>query len=840
MDAQGEPLAGIVVKVFAEEKGKLQGYAVTDAQGHYEITLPTGREATYAVMAGIGFRQVERRIEKGTNDLGRITMEEADVELKEVTVKAPPVRTSGDTIAYNVDQLKDKSDRTIEDVIKKIPGVEVDKQGRIKYQGEDINKFYIEGLDMLGGRYTLATQNIQPDDIATISVYENHQPKRVMQGFEYSKHAALNLTMKRSSMLRPIVNTTLGAGYGETPLWLAEGTGLFIAPRKQFLLTAKTNNAGSFYEKESVNFFASELFPSPLAWGLLKSATPEGSRLSRDRYADNRSATGSLNGIQKLGEDRTLSFNGGYFFNRLTSRQSQTSEYWQEGTAAIITQEAFRNHDEQHRGWLTLRYEHNGKRNYLSEELNVEGNLSRLTDKVTGDAALRQRVKSDRYGVDNRINAVWRRGNKLFMLNSDVAVAQVPCSNLLATDSQSDSLLVGQDVEGLKFRTTESTSYGWTLGKYSTLTLNARIQSEYDRLAAESAEADGLYSGFTVRTAAYPKYMFQTERAIWEVSLPLQMLDMRYTERRADRSYSRHRPTATLSTSFSYRPNKFLRLGLGGDAIRTLGEMRDIVEVPIHTTYRNTNVLGSGLFQENDRFSAKGSASYRNPLHGSNYMLDAQYQYGRSNRTGGSNVSPTATQNTWSNTRSTSGMWLVNFRAAKNLLGHGTVLTASANLASLKSQSLRQGTAYHLANHTLTLRGNVHSTLLGQHLILDIDLIYALSAQKIDLTQGKNTRNEITPSVRLSVLPAKAWEIYARAFMGYVEKEQGGYDDNFYLDAGVRYTHKRFEAELSGKNLANRRDYTLRRYASFDRFTYRYHLRPREVMLVFRLALKKK
>ena len=541
-----------------------------------------------------------------------------------------------------------------------------------------------------------------------------------------------------------------------------------------------------------------------------------------------------------MGEERTFSFNGGYFFNRLTSRQTQTSEYWQEGATAIVTQEGFRNRDEQHGAWLTLRYEHNGKRNYLSEELNAEGNLSRLVDRVTGDVALRQRVKSDRYAVDNRINAVWRRDNRLFTLSSDVAVAQVPCSNLLATDSQGDSLLAGQDVEGLMFRTTESTSYGWVLGTRSTLTLNARVQAEYEKLTAESAETDGLYSGFSVRTAAYPKYKFQTRQAVWEVSLPLQMLDMRYTERRTDRTYSHHRPTATLNTSFSYRVNKFMSLRVGGDAIRTLGEMRNIVEVPIHTTYRNISVQGSGLFQENDRLSANGSVSYRNPLRGSNYMMDAQYQYGRSNRTGGSNVSPTATQSTWSNARSTSGMWLVNLRATKNLLGHGTVLTASANLASIKSKSLRQGTAYHLANHTLTLRGNAHSTLLDQHLILDIDLIYALSAQKIDLAKGKNTRNEITPSVRLSALPAKGWEIYARAFMGYVEKEQGGYDSNFYLDAGVRYTHKRFEAELSGKNLANRRDYTLRRYASLDRFTYRYHLRPMEIMLVFRLALKKK
>lgn len=202
VDAQGEPLAGIVVKALAGED-RLMGYAVSDSEGRYEISLAADREATRITLSGMGFRQVERKLGRGTTDLGRITMEEAELELREVTVKAPPVRTTGDTITYNVAQLKDKSDRTIEDVIKKIPGVEVDQQGRIKYQGEDINKFYIEGLDMLGGRYTLASQNISPDDIASISVYENHQPKRVLQGLEYSKQAALNLKMKRPACCAP-------------------------------------------------------------------------------------------------------------------------------------------------------------------------------------------------------------------------------------------------------------------------------------------------------------------------------------------------------------------------------------------------------------------------------------------------------------------------------------------------------------------------------------------------------------------------------------------------------------------------------------------------------------
>ena len=230
------------MKALAADGQRLLGYAVSDGEGRYNISLAAGQEPAKIVLAGMGYRTVERGGGKGNIDMGRITMEEAELELKEVTVKAPPVHSKGDTITYIVDQMKDKSDRSIEDVIKKIPGVEVDQEGRIKSQGEAINKFYIEGLDMLGGRYTLASQNIQPDDIASISVYENHQPKRVLQGIEYSKQAALNLTMKRNRMMRPIVTATLGAGYGDEALWLAEGTGLFISPRKQYLLTAKTNN----------------------------------------------------------------------------------------------------------------------------------------------------------------------------------------------------------------------------------------------------------------------------------------------------------------------------------------------------------------------------------------------------------------------------------------------------------------------------------------------------------------------------------------------------------------------------------------------------------------------
>lgn len=139
-----------------------------------------------------------------------------------------------------------------------------------------------------------------------------------------------------------------------------------------------------------------------------------------------------------------------------------------------------------------------------------------------------------------------------------------------------------------------------------------------------------------------------------------------------------------------------------------------------------------------------------------------------------------------------------------------------------------------MANNTLTLKANSHSTLLNRHLIVDVDCQYVLSAQHIATMPGNNLRNDIIPSLRLTVCPTDQWEVYARAFMGYVQNNGNKFDSNFYLDAGVRYIHQRFEVELIGKNLTNQHDYTQRCFATLDRFTYLYHLRPVEVLLTFR------
>ena len=99
-----------------------------------------------------------------------------------------------------------------------MPGITVRGNGSIEYMGKPINEFYIEGLNMLQGRYTLATRNISADDIATVDVYENHQPVRVLENVVYSDKAALNLTLKKKSLMRPIGRVAAGGDRKSTRL----------------------------------------------------------------------------------------------------------------------------------------------------------------------------------------------------------------------------------------------------------------------------------------------------------------------------------------------------------------------------------------------------------------------------------------------------------------------------------------------------------------------------------------------------------------------------------------------------------------------------------------------
>lgn len=186
----GEPVVGCIVKT----KG---AFTSTDKDGRF-VVKP--REAADS----ISFRCMgyESRSLPVTADFSDVRLSPKATQLNDVIVEAPDIYAKGDTLVFNVAKYANAEDDAIIDVIRRLPGIKVEEDGTIKYQGKPINKFYIDGNDFIGGRYGLATDNISHKDVASVEVMENHQPVKALEGIEFPEEAGINLRLKEDARRR--------------------------------------------------------------------------------------------------------------------------------------------------------------------------------------------------------------------------------------------------------------------------------------------------------------------------------------------------------------------------------------------------------------------------------------------------------------------------------------------------------------------------------------------------------------------------------------------------------------------------------------------------------------
>lgn len=119
----------------------------------------------------------------------------------------------------------------------------MEDNGQIKYNGEPINKFYIDGSDFMDGRYGIATENIHPADVASVDVLENHQPIQVLKGLEFSQQAGLNIKLKEEARHKWI--TLLNGGVGVSPLlYDASLFAMRVAGKRQNMESVRVNDTG--------------------------------------------------------------------------------------------------------------------------------------------------------------------------------------------------------------------------------------------------------------------------------------------------------------------------------------------------------------------------------------------------------------------------------------------------------------------------------------------------------------------------------------------------------------------------------------------------------------------
>lgn len=236
-------------------------FARTAADGRFSIDSRTksGNTAFALLFTAMGYEKDTIAI-AGFRNGQTVIMPEKSLQIKEVRVVAPRIVSRGDTLSYMVNSFKQKQDRSIADVIRKMPGLNVNDDGSIEYQGRRINKFYIEGMDLLGSKYAQASENIPADKVGSVQVLENHQPVKMLRGNSFSGQAALNITLKGEA--RGVWQATAGAAAG-TAIQNGAGaladcrlTAMLFARKMQSMSMYKFNNTGKDIMSEATDKYA--------------------------------------------------------------------------------------------------------------------------------------------------------------------------------------------------------------------------------------------------------------------------------------------------------------------------------------------------------------------------------------------------------------------------------------------------------------------------------------------------------------------------------------------------------------------------------------------------------
>ena len=224
----------------------MDAYNITSEKGEFSLNLKANTE--YIIKAGyIGYAPFEKKItttkENMTFDIvlsGSNTIETVEI------VKEMPVRISGDTIIYNSDSFTNGTEKKLEDVLKKLPGVSVNKDGEIEVEGKKVQKIMVEGKDFFDGDTKIATKNIPADALDKIQVLRNYNEVSNLKGLENNEdNVAINIKLKEGKKNFWFGDMMAGAGVGDTEDRSILNPKLFYySPKYSVNLIGNLNNIG--------------------------------------------------------------------------------------------------------------------------------------------------------------------------------------------------------------------------------------------------------------------------------------------------------------------------------------------------------------------------------------------------------------------------------------------------------------------------------------------------------------------------------------------------------------------------------------------------------------------
>ena len=826
-----EPLTGASVIVKGAD-GKIKKFASSKSDGGFSMTIPSVNGCRLEVTM-MSFAKQSIPLDSVSFPL-TVYMEPGTTLLKEVTVKADRIREQGDTITYNVGSFAQQQDRSIGDVLKRMPGIDVANNGKIQYQGEDINKFYIEGSDLLGGKYGIATNGISHEDVGAVEVMENHQPMQVLLGISFSDKAAINLKLKNKAKATWTFHGDAGGGWSWQPegtIWDGELFAMAVMPGFQNITTLRTNNTGENLSSSSTDFFADRRQTGLSQYvGVGLPGVPS---LSNKRTLFKRSFLVSTNSLWKL-KNGEFKANIDYSFNRVTADASNITTYFlDEGNRIITENRSGTEHTHSLSGKFI--YELNQKTAFINNTLQTNLDWDDVSLATTGSIPNGQSADLPDYYVSNKFKMIKRfKGKHLVTFQSVNEWESLP--QTLNLDMNGEQFR--QHISDHAFYTHESAAYAFNI-KGVTLSLEGGIKAYLRSMDSQLPELPEELPGLTENVVntnyltvyATPKFEYWVRRVNLSLNLPVSYAHYNFDKAIANRDEVYFSP----SLSFNWKPNNrfsgTLRGGLGRSPM-------------------NLNLIHPGLIMTNYRTLTSGVDNFYNSS-SQNVSASFSYKHTRHGLFANGRVMQSWTHVPYTMAQQLYGDYVVySYADAKN---DGKMLMVMGNIGKtldfMRGSCNVNGSFSRNESHLLSQRKSVNSVSTGWSVGGKINgnpCRWFSFDYRIDYSDSRLTMNGQSESwlstmeneLSLTFIPHRKWQWTVSGEHYRNELTEHNYKNVVMLDTKLTFQlNKKIEFAASLTNILNKRSYEYTTYSQLSSFESRRQLRGRQ--LLFSITLRK-
>ena len=837
-DTAGEPIPNVSVLVHNIGSDLIMAYGFSDIDGNYEISFNLPADSLDIKTNSSFYEKITKRITNTSQTIDFVLKEEV-YELKGVTVMARSIEKTGDTVEYFVDSFVGLEDKSIEDVLKKMPGIEVEGNGQILYQGLPIQKFYVEGMDLMDGQYATISKNLPHQSVASVEIYENHQPIQLLQDRIETDRASLNIKLSKD-----VTVTGSGeVGIGAYPLlWNANVTPMLFSEKVQMVASLQSNNIGKdLLNNNMISYYQDADEEAPDADEELSIISSPIPLIEKSRYLDNTSHLANFNILAPISKTTQMRVNLSYINDLQKQNSSQQNTYFLPNDTISYTETISNKiYDFYLKGDVAI--DRNDKKAYVKDKIEFSKRWNKSYGYVlNNDENINQILNNQAMSVANDLRVLFPVGKHLLDFVSYNSYDNLPESLNVEPGVFEEIFNVGkpyqktsQHFDKERFFTNEALSGIFTFGNIivsSKLGISHYQNKVKTNLAVFPHEnLLGHISLINDVNHTYTKPYFSSRleyklrRATFVLNFPLSLNHATTNNREEKQELTKVFLNPKLS--FKYEFNNMFKINASGQYEQNIDNFENYYDNPVLSDYQSLFTMTAPM-SVSDLTRANVRFTFNQPFYAINSSLSYTYQHRNSDiiykydidENGASYLQMIESPNT-------SDYHVINLNVKKFISVIKTTIGLKANLL--------HNTRHNILNGSLVENKNISASIMPNMMVTIkhwAHFNYSFNFNNIQTFSEdvkKSDVNYLRHYCKLNIFPHRDHlitlnsEIYSHLGKNYI-----------YFDASYQYSIPKYKLdfELKCNNIFNNKLYVSYYSGAFSIVESIYEIRPMEIFL---------